>query len=241
MTPTPPHPTPADRRGPAAVLRWALVSTSSALLLACGGGGSEATTSSTSSTSTTSTTTPASTVTSGGGASGASSSVPSTGSTGATGGSSSGGAVSPSAVTADCGLANVQADLLAGINAQRAQPQSCGATPYPATGQLIWNSRLYAAAAGHSTDMAANNYFSHTSLDGRTFVNRIVATGYTYRGIGENLGKGQASVTAVLAAWLASPGHCVNLMQPLFTEVGLACVRDSAGVPYWSLEFGQPL
>jgi uncharacterized protein YkwD len=53
---------------------------------------------------------------------------------------------------------------------------------------LAINSSLSTAAYLHSKDMAENNYFSHTSLDGRTFDQRIVAAGYTnWTALGENI------------------------------------------------------
>src|SRR5690349_12851015 len=59
-------------------------------------------------------------------------------------------------------------------------------------GLLRWDSRLATAAQGHAADMAANNYFSHNSLDGSDFVARIEPTGYiptdTEWTVAENLG-----------------------------------------------------
>ncbi|HZV82336.1 MAG TPA: CAP domain-containing protein, partial [Geobacteraceae bacterium] len=52
---------------------------------------------------------------------------------------------------------------------------------------LSWDTELHDAARGHSVDMATNNYFSHTSQDGRTFSDRIQAAGYQYSTAGENI------------------------------------------------------
>jgi uncharacterized protein YkwD len=43
-------------------------------------------------------------------------------------------------------------------------------------------------------------------------------------------------------AWIASPGHCANLMNPAFVEVGVACVSTSgASYPtYWTMNLGTP-
>ena len=69
-----------------------------------------------------------------------------------------------------CGLnppAGIQAEVLQRVNAFRASGAVCGGVAYPAAGALSWNANLLQAAKGHATDMATNNYFSHTGRDGR--------------------------------------------------------------------------
>ena len=53
---------------------------------------------------------------------------------------------------------------------------------------LTFNLSLYEAARGHTEDMLENGYYSHDSLDGRTYKDRITATGYLPKAIGESLG-----------------------------------------------------
>ena len=53
---------------------------------------------------------------------------------------------------------------------------------------LIFNENLYAAAGSHIRDMLDNSYYSHTSLDGRTYYDRIIETGYIPVATGESLG-----------------------------------------------------
>ena len=74
-----------------------------------------------------------------------------------------------------CQLPDFRNSLLQAINAARAVARSCGGTAMPAVAPLAWNDALFAAAARHSTDMAVNNYFSHTGLDGRSAAQRIAA------------------------------------------------------------------
>ena len=130
--------------------------------------------------------------------------------------------------------------MLAAINQARASGRYCGTTWYPATGALTWNTLLTQAAAAHSTDMANNDYFSHTSLDGRTFVQRIVATGYQYTTLAENIAAGSGTIQAVMDMWLASPGHCANIMNASLTDFGGACVANAAATygTYWTHDFG---
>ncbi len=144
----------------------------------------------------------------------------------------------------DCGLAGLQAELLTRMNQWRATGASCGtAGTYGPTVALVWNSRLQQAGTAHSKDMAALDYFSHTGADGSTPAQRITAAGYAWLSIGENIAAGHASAGVVIDAWMASDGHCANLMNPAFTEVGVACVPGSATDTfrnYWSMELGKP-
>lgn len=141
-----------------------------------------------------------------------------------------------------CGLANFQSDLMALINQARASSRTCGSTVYPTAAPLAWNGKLFDAAAGHSADMATQNYFSHTSLDGRTFDQRITAAGYGWSSIAENIAAGQTSAASVMSAWMASAGHCSNIMNSSLTEVGVACVSSSSSTyhTYWTMDLGRP-
>lgn len=141
-----------------------------------------------------------------------------------------------------CNLANFQADLLRQINAARAAGRSCGATAYAPTTPLAWNTRLFAAAEGHSRDMATNNYFSHTSLDGRSASRRVTDAGYVWRATGENIAAGQRDVTTVMNGWLASDGHCRNIMNPSYQDVAVACVQQAGSTygRYWTMTLARP-
>ena len=132
--------------------------------------------------------------------------------------------------------------LLAQVNAARAKPRLCGRQRFAAARPLAWNASLGAAAQGHSKAMAYGNYFAHRDPDGDTPADRARAAGFRGRQIGENIAAGQGSPSKAMAGWLASPGHCANLMSPLFTQVGAAYATDSRsdeGV-YWTMLFGAP-
>lgn len=141
-----------------------------------------------------------------------------------------------------CSLPDFQSRALLAINEARATPQVCGSVGYPAAPALSWDERLFAAAAGHARDMAQNDFFSHESPDGRTFSQRVSDAGYEWSATGENLAAGQADIDQVVDAWLASPGHCANLMSDSFTEVALACVAEpeSTYQQYWVMSLGRP-
>ena len=132
--------------------------------------------------------------------------------------------------------------LLQLLNAARAQPRQCGAQAFAASAPLAWNAQLGAAAEGHSRAMANQNFFDHKDRDGRTPGDRAELAGYAGGQIGENIAAGQDSARKVLDGWLTSPGHCANLMNPAFRELGAAYAVDpksDAGI-YWTALFGAP-
>jgi len=147
-------------------------------------------------------------------------------------------------VGSTCNLPAFRSTLLARINEVRATGADCGVDGvFGSAAPLTWNDKLTAAAEGHSQDMAAQNYFSHTSADGRTLADRITASGYAWRGAGENIAAGYVTIDDVMDGWIASPGHCANLMNAAFAEVGVVCVPGVAGdtySTYWTMDLGQP-
>ena len=148
------------------------------------------------------------------------------------------------AIDASCGLngaGGIQAELLQRVNAFRAAGAVCGTTTYAAAAPLNWNNLLLQAASGHSSDMAQNNYFSHDSLDGRTAAQRILDAGYSFTAAGENIAAGQPTVESVVTRWMNSPGHCQNLMNSTYSDIGVACVRNDAATYslYWTMDLGR--
>ena len=73
-------------------------------------------------------------------------------------------------------------EFLDNINFTRQKGCTCGTTYMPPAPPLVWNEQLETAAIGHAFDMADENYFSHTSKDGRTMEKRIATAGYTFKG-----------------------------------------------------------
>jgi uncharacterized protein YkwD len=124
------------------------------------------------------------------------------------------------------------------INAKRAKGCKCGTLYMKPASPLVWNDQLASAAAKHAKDMYKNKYFSHDSRDGRGMDDRIQKAGYTSKdyqkyAIGENIAFGQQSIEEVLAGWFKSDGHCKNLMNPEFTEIGIAEYKT-----FWVQDFG---
>ncbi|MFL9812189.1 CAP domain-containing protein [Stutzerimonas sp. VN223-3] len=132
--------------------------------------------------------------------------------------------------------------ILERVNEARANPRKCGRQTFEAAPALRWNDQLAQAALDHSRDMANQDYFSHQAPDGSQVSDRASRAGYKWSRIGENIAAGQGSVEQAVAGWLASPGHCANIMRPDFTEMGAAYATnpDSAAVSYWTQVFGTP-
>jgi len=139
------------------------------------------------------------------------------------------------------------------VNRMRAETRQCGNKHYRAAKPLRWNESLYHAAYEHSKDMAQCSYFSHSGSGTQsdwtakaqnlqrcsTFVNRIENNGYLrHRGISENIAYGATSVESVMQQWIGSEGHCRNIMNPKYTEFGMAQVSSQNGVTYWTQNFG---
>ena len=105
---------------------------------------------------------------------------------------------------------------------------------------LTWNAQLASAADRHAQDMAANNYFSHTSKDGATFTTRIKNAGYRYRRAAENLAAGQQTPDEVVASWMASESHRANILDCRLKEIGIGYGFNGASTygAYWVQDFG---
>jgi len=138
---------------------------------------------------------------------------------------------------------DVGRSILAAVNAVRGQRQTCGDANYEPAPPLTWNPALGRAALAHSQYMSANRHFSHRERNGSTAAERAQQAGYSWRRVGENIASGQESPEEAVAGWMASPGHCTNIMNPGFTEMGAAYALDPQrkhAVIFWTQVFGAP-
>ena len=136
---------------------------------------------------------------------------------------------------------SLENQVLVLVNRQRASGATCGGTARPAVAPLTLNLQLRDAARGHSQDMATKNYFSHTSLDGRTFAQRIVQAGYAGRSpLSETIGAGASTAEAVVDAWMRDTSHCLIIMDSGLRVVGIgyAFNQSSTYSRYWTQDFG---
>jgi uncharacterized protein YkwD len=90
--------------------------------------------------------------------------------------------------------------------------------------------------------MARRGYFDHTGADGSSPMQRVTRAGYTWKIAGENLALGRMTAREAVDGWLASPGHCANIMDPRFTETGIALAvgRGRDRPTYWVQTFAAP-
>lgn len=121
------------------------------------------------------------------------------------------------------------------INDVRLEGCTCGSENMAPAEPLRWNDNLARAALSHSKDMNANNHFNHIGTDGTSFTDRMLQQGYAFQTGGENIAFGYGTEEEVVNGWLDSPGHCRNIMNPSYTEMGVA--RDGN---YWTQVFGTP-
>lgn len=102
--------------------------------------------------------------------------------------------------------------------------------------RVRFDERLRAAARSHSEDMARRGFCAHVNPDGVTPAQRMSAAGCPNPG-GENVAYGQAQPHAVMTAWMNSPGHRANILNPDFATLGVGVALGKGG-PYWTQNFG---
>jgi uncharacterized protein YkwD len=95
--------------------------------------------------------------------------------------------------------------------------------------------RLMAAARAKLFDMLKRDYFAHRAPDGRQPWAFMQAAGYRYQAAAENLAKGYDNEPELQRAWMKSHGHRANILDPRFTEIGVA---DANGIVV--VMFGRP-
>ena len=135
---------------------------------------------------------------------------------------------------------NFEQQVLELVNRERAKE---GLQP------LVWEPLLAQAARTHSTNMALQDFYSHTGADGSRFTDRIRATGFSITGASaENIYASPTTPEAVVAGWMNSPPHRDSILNPEFTQLGVGhyFLENDTGNEnwnhYWTQKFhaGQP-
>jgi uncharacterized protein YkwD len=138
------------------------------------------------------------------------------------------------------GIDSIRQEFLDAVNQARSASRICGTDLYDAAPPVEWNDTLAMAAYLHSEDMASHQLFSHTGSDGSTPGERITREGYEWWTYGENIAVGYQTVSAVMQGWLGSEGHCRNIMNPAFAEIGAAFAEGPFGgnpaTLYWTFD-----
>ena len=147
--------------------------------------------------------------------------------------------MSPTATEAVCNAAGnygFESTLIDLINQERINQ---GFTP------LNVQSQLSSAARGHSQDMACNDIFSHTGSDGSSPFDRIAWQGYSFSAAAENIYAGSGpynSPQEAFNAWMNSPGHRDNMLNPVYTDIGIGYSYNAASTygGYSTAVFAKP-
>jgi len=129
----------------------------------------------------------------------------------------------------------LSARVLQLVNEARARGTQCGEHSFGPAAPLKLSSTLASVAFGHAIDMAKHGYFEHEDLAGHTPADRVRAVGYREKLVGENIAYGPQSADEVVRGWLDSPGHCENIMDSRFEEMGIAYAPGQASKRglYW--------
>lgn len=135
---------------------------------------------------------------------------------------------------------DIRKNSIALVNKARSISRLCGTESFQSASPVIWNEKLQAIAEKHAKDMADNDFFSHTGSDGSKIGERAAAQDYNWIIVGENIFGGVENSQQAVAGWLESPGHCENIMNPDFEEMGIACIKNSETTygTYWVQVFG---
>jgi hypothetical protein len=110
-------------------------------------------------------------------------------------------------------------------------------------GNLTVSPLLVEAAQAKANDMAEKSYFAHTSPQGIDPWFWFSQVGYKFYYAGENLAVNFSDSGDVNIAWMNSPEHRANILDPHFTEIGIATaqgVYEGQTVTFVVQEFGTP-
>jgi uncharacterized protein YkwD len=126
------------------------------------------------------------------------------------------------------------------VNEARRSGLQCPSGFRPAVPELVADDKLRTAARLHALDMGENAYFEHDSLDGREPWDRMEDAGYTGFASGENIAAGSNNAIGTFEQWKNSDGHCLNMMDGDFNEIGVgyAQIDESPLTHYWVQNFG---
>ncbi|GHE39756.1 serine protease [Streptosporangium violaceochromogenes] len=96
--------------------------------------------------------------------------------------------------------------------------------------------RLTRSARTHSSEMAADDDFSHNSPDGASPWQRMEAAGYRDGGA-ENIGRGHTSAAEAVRSWMTTRSHRANILNCALTATGVGVVNGPGGL-WWTQDFG---
>lgn len=130
----------------------------------------------------------------------------------------------------------VQSEVQQVLDLVNAERTSRGLIPVKLSAQLA------TAAQAHTQRQAEDGAIFHTDpRDGSSPGDRISRTGYRFSTWGENVAAGQRTPAAVMQGWMNSSGHCRNILNPAFTELGVGYVSGGKVFNhFWTQVFARP-
>ncbi len=151
------------------------------------------------------------------------------------------GALAANAVVGRESGTAVRARVVELVNAARSSSRKCGSERFASAPPLRASQELNDAAGGHARAMARKKFFDHRGADDSQPKDRVIRAGYQPRLTGENIALGPESAEEVVSGWLASPGHCANIMDSRFRHIGVGLATGKGrGKIYWVQNFGAP-
>lgn len=128
------------------------------------------------------------------------------------------------------------------VNEIRAAGQQCGNKLLPSAPPVQWNDKLFNAAEALSKDMAQRNYFNRISANKQTIADRVTVVQYRWKPIGDNTEDTTHDTELSVKGWVENAQHCENLMDPKFSEIGIACAArgNTHYGTYWTMVLTRP-
>lgn len=128
--------------------------------------------------------------------------------------------------------AAMEAEIMRLVNAERVKN---------GLNEVVINTTLAREAEQYACEMVQYDFFDHVNpVTGSTLGDRTREFDYDFQVVGENLAAGQRTAAQAFTDWMNSPGHRKNILDPRFTELGIAVKLGGEYQIYWVQEFGQP-
>jgi uncharacterized protein YkwD len=131
---------------------------------------------------------------------------------------------------------NLQAWAQQIVDLTNQQRAANGLAPLAVSARLTQEAQLQANQMASLRDMDHNL----PSAQYPTLQSRASAVGYNYSWLGENIAFNYPDPQSVVTAWMNSAEHRANILEPNYTEIGVAIALDANGLPYIAQEFGRP-
>ena len=132
-------------------------------------------------------------------------------------------------------LEKVRREILRQVNEVRSEARVGGLVRHPSLDQV---------AQSYAEDMLQRGFYGHFSPEGEDVGDRVHKARFAYRKAGENVASGQPTIDAVMDAWVHSPEHYENLIDPEYQLIGIGFAagptRDGSYRFLWVQVFAQP-